>query len=889
MTATSRRIRLVSVAGWISVLGACGDGGTEPGSPPATLVAVSMPSDTVVIGELADPPLSVRVEDALGNAIEGTPVRFSLESGDGTVTPNVAVSGIDGIAEASYRAATSPGEAVVLVEVPSAPNLEAVRFIILAEPSDSILLRVVEGDEQRAEVGSQLPLPFSLRAETPAGLPAGGVAIEFEITTGAGQSAVLTSRAGATTSDGSASTLLTLGRGSGEYVVSAYATGGVLSDTIRFRATATATFEGSVLFDSIGAGGLVAGEQAVLHGSGFSPIAAENEVRIEGSGAEVLSATGRSLTILVPAFAGSCLPVREVGVRVLVAGDASNGRSLTLTPAEPVIDLATGESITVRGPEATSCVQLAPGDESRDYLIAVGSTDRRVGESVDMRISTRLASRRDVGGVVASLAPPNLDPAVEEASLQSHRRDYILRRSALEELIRTKAGVANASGGSRPGAIPVVGDAVEVRFGVGSGLVATCDENVGMVSGTVRAVGSHLTLVEDDNAPSGGFGPEEWEALLEELDGVVAPADTAYFGAYGDLDGNGRVLVFFTPLVNTLTGPSERGIGGFFNPIDLAASGRGGDEVSGTDRATCPASNEAEILYLAAADPDGTTGIPLGVDLAVRSARGVVAHELQHLINAQTRVRAGGSGFSAVEDTWLDEALSSVAEEIAGLAVMRQTTGGNLTYGQVANSSEDTEAFEAYHAGNFLALAHYLRDPGAAAPISDAPGALDGIGRQGFGWAFLRWVGDQSPGDERSVFRSLISGGQNRLRGIDNVEQATGRSWSDLHSDFSIAVATDNTAVEELDQRFGLSTWQLRDVFAALNRSRRSAFPDAFPLRTDSLSGETDAVDFDVSASTIRYFTVTPGSEASALVLSTPEGTWLSETSEPQITIVRNR
>ena len=93
---------------------ACGDGaGTQLGSPPATLVAVSMPVDTVVTGEQTDPPVSVRVEDALGGAVEGTPVRFVLLNGEGNLSPGVAVSGRDGVAESQFRASASPGIATV--------------------------------------------------------------------------------------------------------------------------------------------------------------------------------------------------------------------------------------------------------------------------------------------------------------------------------------------------------------------------------------------------------------------------------------------------------------------------------------------------------------------------------------------------------------------------------------------------------------------------------------------------------------------------------------------------------------------------------------------------------------------------------------------------------
>ncbi|MGH7540673.1 MAG: hypothetical protein ACRELC_06725, partial [Gemmatimonadota bacterium] len=318
---------VLGLAAWL----ACGDGGsTEPGSPPAELIALSPAVDTLVTGDLSDPPISVRVQDGLGSPVEGVPVRFMLSEGDGELSSNLAVSNRDGIAEAGFRAPGRPGEIRIRVDVPSASNVPSLEFTLVAAPSDSVELRVVDGDGQRAEVGSQLPIPFEVQAVTAAGTPAGGVAIAWRIAAGSEHSPVLTADTTVTDGAGRASALLTLGRRAADYRVEAHAARGVVSDTVGFRATATATFEGAVRLDSVSPDPLVAGAQAVVHGHGFSPILSENDVRIEGERATVVEATGTALRIRVPEFAGECLPAREVGIRALVAGDASNGEMIVL-------------------------------------------------------------------------------------------------------------------------------------------------------------------------------------------------------------------------------------------------------------------------------------------------------------------------------------------------------------------------------------------------------------------------------------------------------------------------------------------------------------------------------------------------------------------------------
>lgn len=762
----ARSLRVLALP-LLAALAACGDGGTQPGTPPSALIQISMPADTVVTGETTDPPLSVRVDDALGNPIEGTPVRFVIVSGEGSLSPGVAVSGSDGIAESRYSASGSPGEASIRADIPSAPNVAALQFSVVAAASDTVLLSIVEGASQRAEVGSQLPIPFLLEARTPQGNAAGGVSVAFALTTG--ESAVLTADSVLTGSDGRAGTLLTLGRSSGDYVVTAYATRGVQTDTVTFSATATATFEGTVRVDSVGGGVLVAGAEATVHGSGFSPVPAENDVRIEGVSAQVLTASGTELTVLAPAFDGRCLPAREVGVRALVQGDASNGAMIPMQPSQPLIELAPGTGTIFRGPEAVECLQFGQAEGLEDYVVIVGTADRRANEQTSIRLETRVPSQLESSGLATSLTPRDVDPALLDEANRRELSDVTLRTNVLERLADRRSPVARASVAPIGSTVrvPVEGDIVEYNFAVQSDLTATCDDPGTPITGIVRAVGEHLVLVEDRNLPSPGFGPDEWSVLIDELDNVVAPVIESYFGSWEDIDGNGRVVVLFTRQVNELSPPGQGGIGGFFLPLDLAASGAGGGGLPGDDGEICPASNEAEILYLATADPEGYAGPTIPIDRAMRNARGLTAHELQHLINAQIRVLGGDEGFAGAEEVWLDEGLSSLAEEVAGLAVIESQLRTNLTWTQVSGSRAEIDAFNAYHINNFLNLSLFMFQPASAPTISGVDlGGIGGLQMRGFGWFLLRWLGDQGAGDERVFFRDLVTGGPNGDRGI---------------------------------------------------------------------------------------------------------------------------
>ena len=950
------------VAGVLAI--GCGDGGsTEVGSPPTALIPVSADVATIVTGEATDPPIAVRVEDALGNAVEGAPVRFVIVRGEGELSPGVAVAGRDGVAESVYRAGPTPGEAEIQADIPSAADVPPLRFLVLAEAADTVLLSIVEGDGQQAEAGSQLPLPFSIRAETTSGAPAGGVRLGFDwtppeevpgLTEGEERPELLETgdtmavagppdppapeeseespaRPGALThdvvmtdADGRGGAVFTLGSRPGDYRIHVFAMGGVYSDTLSFSAMALASPSGAVQLDSIGNGRLAAGTRALLYGSGFRPVPDDNQVWIEGTAATVVSATETELTVEVPAFARTCLPEREVGVRVLVGSDASNGLLLPMEPANLRVGLEVGESLTLRGPVEVECVQFAPGapmeageagepgapediePETPEYRIVIGNTGRNASSGLPLRITVRTPADMSGDGPATAVDRGMIDPLIAEAALAGTSRDIGIRAHTLAQLVQARVSPLRPDGSAAVSA-PVPGDTLEYFFSVGPELAATCVDPASTVRGTVRAVGDGVVLVEDLAAPAGGPTEEEWLALAGELDGTVLPAVTSYFGPPEDIDRNGRVVILFTPAVNRL-GDGEAGVGGFSLPQDLAASGRGDGELSDPDGGICPASNEAEIVYSVSADPDATLGRAISAADLLRETPALVAHEIQHIVSAGRRVPTSSAGFGAVEEIWLDEALSSLAEEVAGLAALGLPVGDRLTFDRVSETPEALDTFNAYMLGNFRNLGLYMLGlPGAPTVSTDDLDGVGGLQMRGFGWFLLRRLADQAGGDERAFFRSVVGGGQNYGRGIANLERVTGREWANILADVSVALAlgagtldegTEDSPEEDLDAPEGgpqlaAATWDAADVFRSLNQDTdtRSGLPTAIALRTEPLGFETRVLSLDVGPSSVQYFSLAsaPGAPGLSLSLETAGGTPAGETAEPLITIVRTK
>ncbi|MFQ5689777.1 MAG: hypothetical protein ACE5HQ_05845 [Gemmatimonadota bacterium] len=887
---------LLAAYGW-----ACGDSGsTELSLAPSDIVAVSPPSDTVPAGEQADPPVSVRVLNSLGDPIEGIPVRFLLTSGKGQLFPNLAVSNQQGIAEATYQADLEAGEASVRADIPSAPNVKPIDFQLITRPITSVQLAVVSGDGQRAETGSQLPLPFVLRITTPTGNPAGGIPVAWRVASGADAGARLTADTTYSDAAGRTQVLLTLGNQATEHVVEAVAAGGVASDTVRFTATAAADFSGSVVLDSVRPIPLRAGVEAVLFGAGFSSQAEDDEVRVEGEPAEILQTSTSELHFIAPSFDDRCRPARSVGVRAIVRGEASNGEMVGFEPRSSVVRLQVGEARTLRDPADVRCFLFDSASVAREYSIEVQSASKVALAGTSVRLASVAGggpSANRAAGVITERGP---DAALIQLAEQQAGPELQLKRNVLQELLRRRAVPASrvrrdsAALATVSAAPPADGDTLRFIFAVQPNLTATCSDTTKRASGVVRAAGRHFVLVEDIQSPAGGFTAGDWAQLGTELDDVTFPTDTSYFGPPADIDFNQRVLLFFTPEVNALTPRgSPSGLGGFFLPLDLAAARAGGGGLPGPAGELCPASNEGEVLYLVVPDPEGNFGDAIDVARARRNARGIVAHEFQHLINAEGRLLRDQSGFAAREEVWLDEGLSHLAEEVVGLRMLGLNPRGNFTFEDVAGSRNALDLFNAFQINNFFQLSLFMLNPNRAPALSTVdPGGFAGLQMRGLAWFFLRWLGDQEGGaDERTLFRQIVQGGPNRLRGIENIELATRRRWEDLLSDFTAALAADDAGVPALPDRLKVLTWDFRSVFASLNRNpaARGRFILSFPLSSTRLRFETAAFDFDLLASTVKYFTLSSSftSPALALSLGTPTGRALAEGAHAQVTIVR--
>ncbi len=533
--------------------------------------------------------------------------------------------------------------------------------------------------------------------------------------------------------------------------------------------------------------------------------------------------------------------------------------------ARPVLSMEPGDICTL-GAESAGRVDFAPAGAAAQYLAVVQSVGRTASARAGLRLEVR---GRD--------APPGTTPALARAPLP--RPDPHLEDASRAEL-ELRANIRRALAGARPlraprrdrpepgeslaarrsaGLRPATGDTVTFHNVVNNDLTLDCT-GVHDITAVVRAAGSHVAIAEDVVA-AGAVSAEEYALAAETLDRAVLPVVTAYLGEPADLDDNGVVWVLFTPVVNRLTPRgSDTRILGFFSPSDLA------------DSESCAASNRGELLYIVAADPAGRFSKAVPEEFVNGRALSVVAHELAHLVAAEGRIALGGGTFADLEDAWLSEALAHSVETSVGMSLGMLRPGQDYDFAALAG---DPAVFDVYHFANFRRTAFHLANPGATPALGDDsgndPGGISSLAMRGFGWLFLRWIADQyAPASggllggprEEAIFRELAVGGDERRRGVDNIERVAAMSgapaqWESLLEAYALVPLADDlpgwTAASTQ-----LTSFQLRNTFAALHREQgREPFDREYPLlrTTIELSDTTRTrVEFDLRAATGRHF-----------------------------------
>ena len=524
------------------------------------------------------------------------------------------------------------------------------------------------------------------------------------------------------------------------------------------------------------------------------------------------------------------------GTSLCVAGGTAGG-DFALVPFNTTLDGSSSASVSFQasGIGAPPVASLTP---------STGTFDLLAGTSL---LTSTLASMDLTRALDARLRATE---ARELAPRISGARAWMATRT------RTAAGIVPGLSLSVIPSTATVGDLVTLNANAAS----ACSSPT-MRTGRIAAVSSKAIIVADTTNPASGFTDADYQSIASTFDNLVDPTDTKAFGSATDIDGNGHVVLFFTRAVNELTpANSSSFVSGFFFARDLFPS------TATADFQACASSNGGEMFYLMVPDPTGVVNGNRFAKTAVTSiVIATVGHEYQHLINASRRMYVNTAA-TDFEETWLDEGLAHVAEELLFLAKTGLKPRANIDATLLRTSTTFIDAFNDEAISNFSRLGKYL-----AAPTSNSPfAANDDLATRGATWSFLRYAADHTGSDDGTTWFQLVN---STSSGVANLTRVFGSNLPTLARDWATSVFADD--ITTTDARFQQPTWNMRSIYGALQSN------GAYPLSTTALGTSGATVNVSGGSAAFLRFGVAAGQTATIQ--------WSTLPSTLQLTLVRTR
>jgi hypothetical protein len=156
----------------------------------ATFQSVSGDGQSAPAGQQLPQPLVVEALDLGGNPIPGLEVRFTVTEGGGSVTPDIATTGPDGRASASFTLAPAQGGGH-RVQATVTGTASSVTFAATAGAPPTGLT-IFAGNGQSAPPGAPVAVAPAVRLLDGTGQPVAGAEVQFTVTRGGGSVASAT-------------------------------------------------------------------------------------------------------------------------------------------------------------------------------------------------------------------------------------------------------------------------------------------------------------------------------------------------------------------------------------------------------------------------------------------------------------------------------------------------------------------------------------------------------------------------------------------------------------------------------------------------------------------------------------------------------------------------
>jgi len=503
-----------------------------------------------------------------------------------------------------------------------------------------------------------------------------------------------------------------------------------------------------------------------------------------------------------------------------------------------VVTLAVGDHLVVDPAASNGCIRVGVASAGAEYLIGVVSgagDETATGISGPYTLTIGNEGQVAAGASGAGGGPAGSGGGLAEAPLDAAARfDRNLRRLEASLVVPPGGAAAPPSG---PAVAPPVGEKRTFRVCASD----TCSQT-NTVNATARSVGAKVAIYTDDENSTfaDALTPADLDLLASTFDEYFHPIATEAFGSESDIDNNGVVIVLITRRVNDFTTSCAGGrVIGYFFGGDLLTSFSG--------------SNRAELFFTYAPAPATSQCPTVTRTSAMNALRPTLIHEFQHMISFnQHRLMRDGNQ----EETWLNEGLSHLAEDLAGELIPNSACPGFASCRSLYASPNvsNTYRYLSDTEKNFLVFGE------------NSSGTL---AERGAAFMFTRWVLDQygTGPNGLALTRSLLA--TNRV-GKGNLEAVTGAPFPVLATRWHLAAYLDDLAgYTDASGLLSFDTWNFRSVMN--NPANAQSFPSGFPLLpqvvTQSLTRSGT-----LRGGTGRSFLLRPGGVVKDILLSAGSG-----------------
>ncbi|HUL02615.1 MAG TPA: hypothetical protein VLV16_05220 [Gemmatimonadales bacterium] len=531
-------------------------------------------------------------------------------------------------------------------------------------------------------------------------------------------------------------------------------------------------------------------------------------------------------------------------------------------PGVPAVLLGPGESVAL-DPLTTNGCAIFPANpsstDSAEYLVV----PQAATTSPDFHSSFKL-----VGGALAAAAPP-VAAAMEGAPIsiaqQFHDRLRLMEQDRSFPTPARPSRIAGPQPNSTPYPCPVTvgGQCTFIVIGNLTNIQITRN-----VTATAQTVGQHVVIYVDNSAPTPGISTAQLDSLRNTFDTLLYAVDTTAFGRESDVDGNGKVIVLMTGVLNSLVTETQCNTSGYVVGFFFGAD---------IDPAFYSSWNKGEVFYSIVPDSNRTLSCTHPVSQVMRVLPLTFAHEFQHMISYNQHVLLK---HASPEELWLNEGLSHYAEERSGRAFL---------------AAGDSTHFCVHVKADLYNFGLFVQNPGKTGLVT-----LTGLGtldERGAWWSFVRFLVDQFAADTSlaagdAFTRSLV---QTNLRGTSNITTVTGQSFDVLSRRWLLANYVSDLPGFTAAPTMKYKHWAFRTAYPAINAScpdPRAPLPNAYPLAPAPIAGAGISVAgtmYASSAGTYQLAAQPPAGSPFTLLLSDGAGAALQQTVTPRLQVIRIR